>query len=437
MRVISLAAGAAGMLCGSCLRDNRLAAVLRAMGRDLLLVPLYTPIRTDDEDVSEPRVLFGGLNVYLAQRFALWRRVPRFLVGWLDSPRVLGLLGRVAASTRPAQLGALTLAVLEGERGVLRREVEHMVRQVALLRPDLVSLPNLMFAGMARSVRQRLGVPVVCTLGGEDIFLDALPPPYRERAIETIAQQAGAIDGFIGVTHYYARHAAQRFRVPVERIGVAPLGIRIDREAGDEARPVRAGGPFNVSYVARICPEKGLAQLVQAVGRLRSQGRDVRLRAAGWLGAADRPYLRQVLRGVREQGIDGAFEYLGEVDRAAKFALLRSSHAFSVPSEYPEAKGLPVLEAMSAGVPVVQPRHGSFPELIEATGGGLLYDPGGPEALAQGLARLMDDEPLRQALGARGRLGVAEHYSERRMADATWSIWERVWSAARAAGAVP
>ena len=84
------------MYCGSCMRDNTLVAALRGQGRDVTLIPLYTPIRTDEPDVSERRVLYGAINVHLQQRWAVFRHTPWWVDRILDSP---ALLRRVARSS--------------------------------------------------------------------------------------------------------------------------------------------------------------------------------------------------------------------------------------------------------------------------------------------------------------------------------------------------
>ncbi len=89
MRITYITAGAAGMYCGSCMRDNTLVAALGRRGHDALLVPCYTPIRTDEEDVSQKRVFFGGLNVYLQQKWGLFRHTPWLLDRFLDAPSLL------------------------------------------------------------------------------------------------------------------------------------------------------------------------------------------------------------------------------------------------------------------------------------------------------------------------------------------------------------
>jgi len=76
MRIAIITAGAAGMYCGACLHDNTLAAALQKMGHDVALVPLYTPIRTDEEDVSIHRVFYGAISIYLEQKSSMFRRLP-------------------------------------------------------------------------------------------------------------------------------------------------------------------------------------------------------------------------------------------------------------------------------------------------------------------------------------------------------------------------
>src|SRR6188768_1752046 len=121
MRIAYLAAGAAGMYCGSCLHDNTLAAALLKLGEDVVLVPIYTPIRTDEQDVSEPRVFFGGINAYLQQKIPLFRRTPRWLDGWLDHPALLRLVAGRGLSVDPAKLGGMTVSMLRGEEGNQRK----------------------------------------------------------------------------------------------------------------------------------------------------------------------------------------------------------------------------------------------------------------------------------------------------------------------------
>ena len=213
MRVVYLAAGAAGMYCGSCIRDNRLAATLLRQGRDIKLVPLYTPVRTDEQDVSQHEVFYGGINVYLEQKSALFRALPRSLSSLLDLPSLLNAVGSRAAQTDPNDVGALTVSVLKGPDGPQARELKHLIAGLTKMNASVLNLPNLMFAGIARPLREALKIPVLCTLGGEDIFLDRLPEPYRSEAFELIHARAADLDGYVSLSAYYATHCQQHFHL--------------------------------------------------------------------------------------------------------------------------------------------------------------------------------------------------------------------------------
>ena len=423
LKVVYLAAGAGGMYCGSCLRDNRLAATLIRQGRDVTLIPLYTPLRTDEPNVSAGRVLYGGINVYLQQRAPLLRRLPAAADLILDAPLLLRAAGRWAARTRPQDLGDLTVSVLQGEAGAQVRELGKLVAALRRSPPDLINLPNLMFAGVARRLRGAFNVPIVCTLSGEDLFLDQLTEPYRAQAFELIRTRAADVDAFIAMTRYFGGHAARHFGLPSDRIHSVPMGIGAEEFPGAEPAPDQ---PFTIGYLARICPEKGFETLCRAFVALRRRGRDCRLRVAGYLGPADRAYLDRFTAYLRDSGFSQDCEFVGEVTRSDKLRFLSGLHVLSVPTVYPEAKGFYVLEALACGVPVVQPAHGSFPELIEATGGGVLCDPGDPERLAESITRLMDDEPLRRELGRAGRDAVRRSFTDTVMAERTWALYERL-----------
>jgi glycosyltransferase involved in cell wall biosynthesis len=428
MRVVHLIAGAGGMYCGSCMRDNRLAATFRAQGKDVLLVPLYTPIRTDEQDVSSPRVFYGGINVYLRHKSALLSKLPRFVNRVLSAPALLRGLSKFAGATRPADLGALTVSVLQGSEGAQRKELDELLVALRMMKPDLIHLPNLMFAGIAKPLKEALGVPLVCTLAGEDIFMDALTEPHRSRAFDLIARGSEDIDGFVAPTEYYRSHAAEHFKLPANRIQLARMGIHpIDTPT----TAIRRDGPFTIGYLARICPEKGFRALCDAFIELRRQGRNCRLKAAGYCGPVDRKFFRQCVGALAKAGFEGDFDYAGEVTRAEKIAFLHSLDAFSVPTSYHEAKGFYLLEALACGVPVAQPAHGAFPEFLHASKGGLLYDPTDADGLANVLAKLMDDGELRSRLGSAARQIIRDSFTHDATARDTWAYYEQLIARAK------
>src|SRR5579884_1961977 len=423
MRIAYITAGAAGMYCGSCMHDNTLAAALLAQGHDALLIPTYTPIRTDEADVSQKRVFFGGINVYLQEKFALFRHTPWVLDRLLDARRLLSWVSRFAVNTKYEDLGGLTVSVLQGEHGHQRKEVAKLVRWLRReVKPEVVNLTNVLLSGMVHEIKARLGVPVLGTLQGDDIFLDALPEPQRGRALALIRDHCREMDGFVATSADYADYMSGYFAIPRERIHVVYPGLDLRGHGGP--RPER-DSPFTVGYFARVCPEKGLHVLAEAFALMQSEpgAPPARLRVSGWLGENNRPYLDEIRRQLAAAGLADRFEYVESPDHASKVRFLQGLDVLSVPTTYREPKGLYVLEALANGVPVVQPRHGSFPELIEATGGGLLVEPGDPHDLARALWQLFDNPTHRRELGSKGKEAVQARFHADRMAAETAAIY--------------
>jgi glycosyltransferase involved in cell wall biosynthesis len=429
MRIAYIAAGAADMICGSCLHDNALAGALLRGGHEVSLIPTYTPLRTDATDVSIDRVFFGALNVYLQQKVGAFRKTPAAFDRLLDNPSLIRRAARLGASTDPRELGDLTWSVLKGEEGYQAKELARLVAWLRDdFRPEIVHLTNSMFVGFARSLKRELGVPVVCSLQGEDLFLDQLREPWKTHAFGVLRERARDVDGFVAHSAWYAEAMAERLQVDRGRVHVVPLGINLDGlDARAEARSSDA--PVTLGYLARVCPEKGLHLLVEAFRILAADpafAGKLRLRVAGWLGPRDRRYFAALASQLEAAGLSDVFEYTGEVDREGKSRFLRSVDVLSVPTTYQEPKGLFALEALAHGVPVVLPRHGAFPEMLGATGGGLLVEPGSPEALARGLARLIADPELRAELGRRGKEAVHQRFTDAIEAENVVAVYRRV-----------
>jgi glycosyltransferase involved in cell wall biosynthesis len=426
VRILQITAGAGGMYCGSCLRDNALAAETMAKGHDVTLLPVYTPTLTDERNVSEEQVFFGGISVYLEQKFPLFRKTPAILDKLWDSARVIRMASGRGVSVEAKDLGELTVSTLRGEDGYQAKEVRKLVGYVSKQPPfDVVVIPMSLLIGLAPPLKRALGRPIVCTLQGDDLFLEGLGEPYRSESKALIAKHAPAVDAFVATSDYYSGFMAGYLSLPREKILTVPLGISLD---GHDPSPRPRHEPFSIGYLARIAPEKGLRELADAYRILRRERGlpPSRLVAAGYLAPEQQAYLAGVEAKLREWGLGGEFRYEGTLDRAAKLAFLRSIDVLSVPSPYAEPKGLYLLEAMANGVPAVQPRHGAFPEIAAKTGGVVLFEPGDMGSLADAILALHRD-PVRAAeLGRKGAEGVRRHYTAARMAETSLELYERV-----------
>jgi glycosyltransferase involved in cell wall biosynthesis len=321
----------------------------------------------------------------------------------------------------PHFLGEMTVSMLQLEHGRLQKELKKLLQWLeSEPRPDIVNLPYTLLIGLAAPLKKSLERPVCCTLQGEDLFLEGLEKPYKTRALDLIRQNIPHVDCFLAVSEYYAEFMSRYLGIPDHKMEIAPLGVGTD---GYRAGPSSMNPKPRIGYFARIAPEKGLHILADAFKIVRESDFDCTLEAAGYMAPEQAPYLNGIEKHLQDCGLD--FRYHGALDRAQKIAYLESLDVLSTPTVYADPKGLFVLEAMAAGVPVVQPNHGAFPEIIRKTGGGILVEPENPQSLADGLLRVLRDRELRNDLAHRAYTGVREHYRVDAMAQRTVEIFAR------------
>jgi len=402
MRILQLTPGTGNYYCGSCLRDNSLVRALRARGHDVLMVPLYLPHMTDEpSEAAGTPIFLSGISVFLEQKYPVFRHMPDWLNRFFSSPSLLRLAAGMAGMTSARDLGESAVSMLQG---VESRQADEVERLIAWLRtqprPDVISLSNSLLSGLARRLKDEFRVPVVCTLQGEDSFLDGLPEPYRQQSWDLLARRCADIDHFVAVSHYHGELMRRRLGIKTERVTVVHPGIAVEEFTPAVAQP----DPPVIGYLARMHPGKGLGTLVSAFLQLGIPG--VRLRIAGAMTGQDKCFVRSL-----QQRLPRDVEFLPNLDRQAKCDFLRGLTVLSVPATYGEALGLYVLEAWATGVPVVQPRHGAFPELVEKTGGGLLCVPDDPAALAAALRQLLVDPTAAHRMGEAGCQAVHADFS--------------------------
>ena len=405
------------MYCGNCFRDNALVAQLRRMGHHALMVPLYLPLTLDEADQSEGTPLFfSGLNVYLAQKFNCFKKAPNWLRRMLTAEWLLNWLGNFAGKTRGADVGDLTLSMMRGEAGNQARELEQLIAWLKEHeQPDVVCLSNALITGLAKRIRQELGVPVVCLLEGEDAFLDSLPSPQREQTWAELSKRVADIDLFIAPTRYYADAMAQRAGIPAAKLEHINNGINLD---GFEPSDLPDDPPV-LGYFARMCPEKGLDALVDAFVRLKQTGPipGLKLAIGGGCQPGDKAFVEKQKARLRAAGLLGEVTFRPNLDRDAKLVFYRGLTVLSVPAPYGEAFGLYVVEAMASGVPVVAPDDASFPEIVEGNGAGVICEKDNPQALADAIGQLLLDRERLAKCAAAGRQAAVQTFNIERMAE--------------------
>ncbi len=430
MRLVLLTPGTGSYHCGVCMRDNALARELIRQGHRALMLPMYLPL-TLDEDAASPEtpIFFGGVSTYLREKVPLLRHMPRWLDRLLSHRALLRLVaGKAAAKTGGPDVAEITLSMLRGEEGNQAGEIEELI---AWLRehgqPEAVWLSTALQAGLARRIKAALGVPVLGFLQGEDTFIEGLGEPWSARVWALLAERMRDADLWIAPSRYFAELMARRLGWSAEesarRVRVIPNGVSLEGYQTPNAKRQTPNAKLTIGYLARFVPGKGIGLLVDAFILLKKRGRisSVRLRCAGSMTEADARYVETLKARLAAAGVAGDVEWLPNVSREEKIAFLESLTVFSVPAIYSEAFGLYAIEALAAGVPVVLPRASAFPEILEATGGGWLFEldadaTGNVERLADALECSLREPPVARALGERGREAVRRHFTITRLA---------------------
>jgi glycosyltransferase involved in cell wall biosynthesis len=361
-------------------------------------------------------IFLGGINVYLQHKFPLFRKSPKWLDNLFNHESLLRWVAGKRGMTSPRELGEITLSTLRGKDGPLVKEVDKVIEWFKQYgQPDVLILSTILLAGVGRAVREELNIPVIGFLQGEDGFLDSLLPEYREEAWNLTGTDARELDGCVSPSHYFANFMGNRLGIPENKIKYFPNGISFDGYEGANSKPDHR----TIGYFARICPEKGMDLLVDAFIELKKSGlhKELRLAIAGTLPSENIIYLEEQKTKISDAGLDDFVEFETNLSRSDKIRFLKRLSLFCVPARLPEAFGLYVIEAMAAGVPVVLPDHGSFPEIIRETEGGILYGKDEPSGLVNAMNDLLSNSEQAKQYGEQGKAAVHEKYSNEQLAE--------------------
>lgn len=419
--------------CENCVRDNATVRSLLKAGEEVVAVPMYLPQVIERVDaISNAPVFYGGINSYLQQVSGFFRWTPRWVDRLFDSRFMLRIAAKRAGSVRASNLGDLTLSVMKGEDGKQKKELDRLLHWLeGVERPDVVHLSTPLLIGIGLAIKKRFGLPLVCTMQDEDVWIDAMNEPHRSLCWQTMAEGGREVSAFIAVSRYFGDVMKERLKIPDSKLHVIHMGV----DPG-EAPAAGAPSPPAVGWLSRMAESMGLPVLVDAFLQLRKteKFRDLRLHLSGGQTADDGPFLERLRKKLAGAGVEGAVRFFDEFDPKSRRAFLSTLSALAVPTPTGVAFGTYLLEAAACGVPVVQPRIGSYPEIVEATGGGVLYEPNTAEALAKALGDLLADEPRRAELGRKGRESVARSFTLDTMAQKMKDLYRTVVPEAKTAG---
>ena len=427
MRILHIIPGSGGSFyCGNCLRDSKYIGAIRDLGHEVVKIPMYLPLFADEHDIRDIPVFYGAVSIYLKQLFPVFRKAPAWFDSLMNSKPVLKMAAGMAGSTRAKGLEEMTVSMLLGEEGKQKKELERMVDWMAShYQPEIIHLSNALLLGHAHRLKERLKVPLVCSLQDEDVWIDVMRPSFAEQVWKLIHDKSEYVDKFISVSDYYAKEMLRKMSLSPDKVSTLHLGVDpSDYQLTDISSKKRT-----IGFLSRMCADNGLDILVNAFIILKESGHygDVRLMLTGGSTGDDRRFLKELKTRLGEKGLlkDVIFCEDFECDR---YRFLNDTMVLSVPVPKGEAFGMYLLEAMASGIPVIQPAAGAFPEIIGITGGGITYEPNTPENLAGELSRLLDDRELLKEKSEAAARGVREHFDINKKAAGMVQIYEElIW----------
>ena len=411
MNIIQIIPGSGGSFyCGNCLRDSKYFNALRAEGHHVTKIPMYLPLFADEHDITDIPIFYGAISTYLKQLFPVFRKAPAWFDRMLNSKPMMKLAASMAGSTNAKGLEDMTISMLLGEEGAQKEELDHMVNWIAEhCKPDIIHISNALLLGLARRLKEKLEVPILCTLQDEDVWIDPMQPKFQKRIWELMHDRAKDVDKLVSVSDFFAGVMKERMNLSDDQLKTIHLGVDVEDYEFVSVREK----PRNVGYISRMCHKDGFDIVVDAFIELKKKPgfEDVKLIATGGSTGDDSKFNKEQKRKLKAAGLLDSFEIVPDFEGKAVNDFFKQVSLISVPVRIGEAFGMYLLESMASGVPVVQPALGAFPEIIEISGGGLIYMPNTPKKLGETWVELLSDPDKLEKLSLAGYEGTRKKFN--------------------------
>ena len=426
MKIIHIIPGSGGSFyCGNCLRDSKYFDGLRRMGHDVVKVPMYLPLFSDEHDLDEVPVFYGAISIYLKQLYPIFRNAPGWFDKLLNTKPMLKMAASMAGSTRAKGLEDMTISMLQGEEGKQHEELDRMTDWIKHhFKPDVIHLSNALLLGLAKTLKEKLNVPVVCSLQDEDVWVDIMTDPNRHKVWDLMSEHSEHIDQFISVSHYFKNVALDRMTIASEKVSTIHIGV----DPNDYQYRNSSGKKRSIGFISRMCHENGMDILVDAFLLLKKQPGydDVQLILTGGQTGDDRKFLKDIKSKIKKSGFGGSVEFHKEFEGKGRKDFFEKTSVISVPVRNGEAFGIYIAEALASGIPVLQPALGAFPEILEKTGGGIIYGENNSETLSTALQKLLDDVVILERMSKEAREGAEKHLDIHKLAGNLVEVYEKV-----------
>ena len=411
MNIIQIIPGSGGSFyCGNCLRDSKYVDALRNQGHQVVKIPMYLPLFSDEHDITDIPIFYGAISTYLKQVYPVFRKMPDWFEKLLNSKPMMKMAASMAGSTRAKGLEDMTISMLLGEQGEQKEELDKMVNWIAEhCKPDIIHISNALLLGLAKRLKEKTEVPVLCSLQDEDVWVDAMQPKFQQKIWDLMHERAEDVDALVAVSNFFAETMKKQMNLPAEKVHTFYLGV----DASDYHYISTKQKPRNVGYISRMCHENGFDIVVDAFIALKKLPgyEDVKLIATGGSTGDDAKYIKEQKQKIKENNLENSFDILPEFEGDTRHDFFKKVSLISVPVRIGEAFGMYLLESMASGVPVVQPALGAFPEIIELSGGGVTYMPNSPEKLCETWTELLNNPEKLEKLSMNGYEGTKKKFN--------------------------
>ncbi len=399
-----------GFYCGNCLRDGEMFKAIRNQGHNAVITPMYLPLFMECNNKDDVPVFFGAISIYLKHRYPVLQKLPNWVDGILNSGPMLKLAAKFAGSTRSTGLEDMTISMLMGEHGKQKDELEKLVSWLENhFKPDVVHISNALLLGLAKKLKERLNVPVFCSLQDEDTWVECMKPEAAKKAWELMQDSTQYVDMFVSVSDYYKSFMKDRLKLTEEKLKTLHLGVEPDNYKYINA----SKKPRNIGYLSRLSKDKGLDILIDAFIELKKheKNKNVKLLLTGGYTADDSKFVIEQKAKIKNAGLNDDVVFMHSFENEGRKEFLNSVQVLSVPVRSGDAFGIYLLEAMASGIPVVQPARGAFPEIIQKSGGGITYNDNSASELAKTLDELLNDKEKLNNLSLQARKGIEKEFN--------------------------
>ena len=387
MKILFILPGAGdSFYCGNCFRDNLQAMALRKAGHEVVIMPLYLPLKQTLMQCAAP-LFFPATTYYVEQKMFGRHKMPLWMKRLLGTDALLSMASSMSGTTSAEGMEGMTLSMIEGEGMAFEENVKELidwVKQTEKL--DVVQLSSSLLLGIAKELKSEMDIPIVCSLQDEEVWIDSLKPEYVQKAWKSVVANAKFVDRFITTSYYYQQVVKSKLpqlgHVDVFYPGIDVAKYRLDVYPTDPT----------IGFFYRMNELDGLDILANAFVLLKQRGTvpHLKLRIGGGYMSPDKKLVKQVKRTLKPYASDVVIEETYDMDEHADF--YRKITVLSVPLRFQEGVGLYLCEAFAAGRPAVEPATGSFAEVVGDAG--LIYEPNDAEHLADALEKMLTDKPF-------------------------------------------